>query len=97
MNTQTEPKRYAAVVFSPDKNSDYIYLNVTEAEGIEKFKAGEDWLRLYKPAGYEPKPMLVETESFMLWRNQGNDLAKMMVARGIAPEMVGLVGNPKEG
>jgi len=91
MSTQ-EPKRYPAVIFSPDKNTDYVYLNVTEAEAIEKFKAGEDWENLYEPAGYVPAPQLVETESFMLWRNQRSEIADRMQARGMPPELAQLVG-----
>jgi len=94
MSTQ-EPKRYTAAVFSPDEHSDYIYLNVTEAEAIEKFKANEDWENLYEPAGYVPEPMLVESQSFMLWRRQGDDMAKRAVDAGMPVELARLLGNPE--
>lgn len=96
MSTQ-EPKRYPAVIFSPDKNTDYVYLNVTEAEAITKFKAGEDWQNLYEPAGYVPEPRLVEMESFMLWRNQGNDMARRAVENGMPPQLARLLGDPEKG
>lgn len=83
------PKRYPAAVFTPDNNSYYVYLNVTEAEAIEKFKANEDWLNLYQPAGYEPKPQLCEYNSFMLWHNKGADFAKAAEAWGLPPELFG--------
>lgn len=97
MSTEQAPKRYPAVIFSPDKNTDYVYLDVTVDEAITQFKAGEDWENLYEPNGYVPTPRLVEMKSFMLWRNQANDMAKRALENGMPPELARLLGNPEEG
>jgi hypothetical protein len=88
--------QHRLVIISPDKNTDYCYLDMSNEAAIERFKQCEDWLNLYQPRGYVPKADALEFgDSFMLWRNQANDMADHMEERGVPPELVNLFRRPE--
>lgn len=83
--------KHRLVIISPDSNTDYCYLDMSEEEAIAEFKQNEDWLEIYQPTGYVPKAITQEVgNSFMLWRNKGADMAAQMEARGMPPEFAAL-------
>lgn len=84
--------KHRLVIFSPDKDSDYCYLDMPVDEALAKFKAHEDWARIYEPRGYVPVAREMEfDDSFMLWRNVGSSLAGLFEERGVSPELVDLM------
>lgn len=88
--------QHRLLMISPDKNTDYCYLDITEDEAIARFKQNEDWHRLYQPKGYVPKvAVLAFDDAFMLWRNQGNDMADLLEARGAPDLLVDLFRRPE--
>ncbi len=89
--------KHRIAIISPDKHSDYCYLDMSAEEAMKRFKEHEDWANIYEPRGLEPKVVEHEfDDSFMLWRGIGNDIAKLARERGMPPELVNLFGNPDE-
>jgi hypothetical protein len=91
---QAHDARHRLVVISPDQDTDYCYVDLTREEALKRFWSNED-AHLYKG----PELKVEESEfagGFMLWRNMGNGLAKMMRANGFPPDLIGIVGNPDE-
>jgi hypothetical protein len=92
--------KHRLVIFSPDKDTDYCYLDMTVDEALAKFKTHEDWVNIYEPRGYVPTAKEMEfDDSFMLWRNIGSDLAGLFEQRDAPAELVDVMrrsaGSPK--
>lgn len=79
------------VLISPDKDTDYCYLDMPKEEALKRFKEHEDWVNIYEPRGGEPRVSELEfDECFLLWRDQSNDLARIMEDHGIPSDITDL-------
>lgn len=68
--------KHRLIIISPDGNTDFCYLDMSPEQAMAKFKEHEDWIAIYEPKGYVPEfKELAFDDSFMLWRNVGNELA----------------------
>jgi hypothetical protein len=86
--------KHRLAMISPDADSDYCYLDMTDEEALAQFREHEDFA-MYDARGYVPVVVSMEFDnSFLLWRNKGNDMARWGRERGIPEEFVRLFGNP---
>lgn len=80
--------KHRLVVISPDADTDYCYLDMTDDEAVAQFRAHEDY-QMYADRGYVPKPVSSEFDnSFLLWRNKGKDFADYASRLGLPDEVV---------
>lgn len=88
---QVRPARHRLVVISPDKDTDYCYIDVSREEALATFSDSDDGA-MYDQAS--PDFKVAESEfagGFMLWRNMGNNMADMLGQRGLPPELANLL------
>lgn len=68
-------KERTVVVISPDKDTDYIYLDMSREEAIAEFKENEDWHNIYASQNLDFSKCVrveeIESNFFMLWRGAG--------------------------
>ena len=81
--------RHRLVVISPDKDTDYCYVDMSKEEALARFTNSDDGA-LYNPSNLK----VAESEfagGFMLWRNMGSNMADMLGQRGMPPELADLL------